>query len=130
MYPTTQSWAGCDTRVICKQSTAGLSLEFSFSLTSCITKAKEPNRHYYLPIIRFMPFPRAFAWSETQATSSRSWTLVNNSISYNNNCSNRHTSLHNKTNKKKRRNESLYFEKHYNVTHFLASFWNWFDFFI
>ena len=31
-------------------STAGLNLEFSFSYTSCLTKAKEPSLPYYLPI--------------------------------------------------------------------------------
>ena len=29
---------------------AGLNSEFSFSLTSCLTKAKEPSLSYYLPI--------------------------------------------------------------------------------
>ena len=31
-------------------SKAGLNLEFSFPHTGCLTKAKEPNRLYYLPI--------------------------------------------------------------------------------
>ena len=42
--------AGYDTRSIFKQSLTGLNSEFSFSKTSCLTKAEEPNLSYYLPI--------------------------------------------------------------------------------
>ena len=55
--------AGYDTRSIFKHSLTGLNSEFSFSQTSCHTKAKEPSLPYYLPIaggriIGFIPFPR------------------------------------------------------------------------
>ena len=54
---------GYDTRSIFKWSFTGLNSEFSFSLTSCQTKAKQPSLPYYLPIggrriIEFIPFPR------------------------------------------------------------------------
>ena len=53
--------AGYDTRSIFKRSLAGLNSEFSFSLTSCLTKAEEPSLPNYLPIaegriIGFIPF--------------------------------------------------------------------------
>ena len=56
--------AGYNTRSIFKQSLTGLNSEFSFSLSSCIIKAKEPSLPYYLPIgggriIEFIPFPSA-----------------------------------------------------------------------
>ena len=38
------------TRSIFKRSWTGLNLEFSFSKTSCLSKAKEPSLPYYLPI--------------------------------------------------------------------------------
>ena len=55
--------AGYDTRSIFKRSLTGLNSEFSFSKTSCLTKAEEPSLPYYLPIageriIEFIPFPR------------------------------------------------------------------------
>ena len=44
-----------------KRSLTGLKSEFSFSWTSCFTKAEEPSLSYYLPIaggriIGFIPF--------------------------------------------------------------------------
>ena len=44
-----------------KRSLTGLNLEFSFSKSSCLTKAEEPSLPYYLPIsggriIGFIPF--------------------------------------------------------------------------
>ena len=39
--------AGYDTRSIFKQSLTGLNSEFSFSYTSCLTKAEEPSLPYY-----------------------------------------------------------------------------------
>ena len=61
--------------------------EFSFSKTSCLTKAKEPSLPYYLPIaggwiIGFIPFPRILVLCEMQSVSSRIWTRVAVSISY------------------------------------------------
>ena len=57
-----------------KGSTAGLNLEFSFSLTSCCTKTKEPSLAYYLLIAvsrrdDFMSFSSALAQRETQTAS-------------------------------------------------------------
>ena len=55
--------AGNDTRSSFKRSLTGLNSDFSFSYTSCLTKAEEPSLSYYLPIaggriIGFIPFPR------------------------------------------------------------------------
>ena len=63
-----------------------LNAEFSF-LTGCLTKAKESSLLYYLHIAgertdRFMSFPRAWAWSETQTTLSRFSSQIADSISY------------------------------------------------
>ena len=82
--------AGCDTRSIFKQSFAGLNSEFSFSETSCLTKAEEPSPSYYLPIaggriIRFIPFPRVLVLCEMESVSSRIWTCVAVFIFYNDN---------------------------------------------
>ena len=80
--------AGYDTRSICfKRSLTGLNSEFSFSLTSCLTKAQEPSLSYYLPIaigriIGFIPFPKELVLCEMQSVSSRIWTRVAVSISY------------------------------------------------
>ena len=69
--PSTQ--AGYVTRSIFKRSLTGFS-DFSFSLTSCLTKAEELSLSYYLPIAGgritgFIPFPR-------------DWTRVTVSISF------------------------------------------------
>ena len=73
--------AGCDTRSIFKRSLTGFSSEFSFSSTSCLTKAEEPSLPYYLPIaggmiIWFIPFPKVLVLCEMQSVSSRIWTRV------------------------------------------------------
>ena len=73
-----------------KRSLTGLNSEFSFSLTSCLTKAEEPSLSYYLPIaggriIGFIPFPRVLGLCEMQSVSSRIWTRVAVSIPYNDN---------------------------------------------
>ena len=62
----------------------------------CLTKAKEYSLAYYLPIaggrIRgFKTSPRVLEFWEEQSVSSRNWTLVTVSISYNDN---RYTSNH------------------------------------
>ena len=85
----TQTWAGYDTRSIFKRSLTGLNSEFSFSLTSCLTKA-DPSLPYYLPIaggriFGFIPFPRVLVLCEMQSVSSRIWTRVAMSISYDDN---------------------------------------------
>ena len=48
--PNPSAWAGYNTRSIFKRSLTGLNSEFSFSLTSCLTKAEEPSLPYYFPI--------------------------------------------------------------------------------
>ena len=68
--------AGYDTRSIFKQSLTGLNSEFSFSKTSCLTKAEEPSLSNYLPIaggriIGFIPFPMVLVLCEMQSVSSR-----------------------------------------------------------
>ena len=73
-----------------KQSLIGLNSEFSFSLTSCLTKAEEASLPYYLPIfggriIGFIPFPRVLVLCEMQLAWSNIWTRVALSISYDDN---------------------------------------------
>ena len=73
-----------------KRSLTGLNLEFSFFHTSCLTKAEEPSLSYYLRIaggriIGFIPFPRVLVLCEMQSVSSRIWTHVAVSISYDDN---------------------------------------------
>ena len=68
--------AGYDTRSIFKRSLTGLNSEFSFSETSCLTKAEDPCLSYYLPIaggriIGFIPFPRVLVLCEMQSVWSR-----------------------------------------------------------
>ena len=73
--------AGYDTMSIFKWSLTGLNSEFSFSLTSCLTKAGEPNLSYYLSIAAgkingFIPFSRVLVLCEMQSVSSRIWTRI------------------------------------------------------
>ena len=75
---------------ISKQSLTGFNSEFSFSYTSCLTKAEEPSLSYYLPIaggriIGFIPFPRVLVQCEMQSVSSRIWTRLAAFISYGDN---------------------------------------------
>ena len=70
--PNPSTRAGYDTWSIFKRSLTGLNSEFSFSLTSCLTKAEEPSLPYYLPkaggrIIGFIPFPRVLVLCEMQS---------------------------------------------------------------
>ena len=86
IYPTPPIWH----KVNFKRSLTGLNSEFSFSYTSCLTKAEESSLPYYLPIvgggiIRFIPFPRVLVLREMQSVSSRIWTRVTVSISYDDN---------------------------------------------
>ena len=78
LFTNTSTRAGYDTRSIFKRILTGLisDSEFSFSLTSCLTKAEEPSLSYYLPIaggriIGFIPFPRVLVLCEMQSVSSR-----------------------------------------------------------
>ena len=78
--------AGYDTRSIFKRILTGFNSEFSFSKTSCLTKAEEPSLSYYLPIaggriIGFRPSPRVLVLCEMQSVRSRIWTRVAVSIS-------------------------------------------------
>ena len=87
IFTNTFARAGYDTRSIFKRSLTGLISEFSFSQTHCHTKAEEPSLPYYLPIageriIGFIPFPRVLVLCEMQSVSSRIWTRVTVSISY------------------------------------------------
>ena len=50
IYQTPLPWAGYDTRLIFKQSKAGLNSEFSFSKTDCLIKARKFRLPYYLSI--------------------------------------------------------------------------------
>ena len=73
-----------------KWSLTGLNSEFSFSWTSCLTKAEEPSLSNYLPIaggriIGFIPFLRVLVLCEMQSVSSKIWTRVAVSISYDDN---------------------------------------------
>ena len=69
IFTNTSARAGYDTRSIFKRSLTGLNSEFSFSKTSCLSKAEEPSLSYYLPIARgriigFIPFPRVLVLCE------------------------------------------------------------------
>ena len=78
---------GYDTWSVFKRSLTSLNSEFSFSKTSCLTKAEELSLPYYLPIaggriIGFMLFPRVLVLCEMQSVSSRIWTRVVSIIIY------------------------------------------------
>ena len=85
--PNPSARTGYDTWSIFKRSLSGLNSEFSFSKTSCLTKAEEHSLPYYLPIaggriIGSIPFPRVLVPCEMQSVSSKIWTRVAASISY------------------------------------------------
>ena len=90
IFTSPSARAGYDTRSIFKWSLQGLNSELSFSYTSCLTKAEETSLPYYLPIagvriIGFIPFPRVLVLCEMLSVSSRIWTRVAESISYDDN---------------------------------------------
>ena len=69
LFTNPSARAGYDTTSIFKRSLTDLNSEFSFSLTSCLTKAEEPGLSYYLPIaggriIGFIPSPRVLVLCE------------------------------------------------------------------
>ena len=71
---------------------------FSFSLTSCLTKAEKTSLPYYLPIaggriIGFIPSPMELVLCEMQSVLSRIWTRVAVFISYDDNHYNSGTGL-------------------------------------
>ena len=82
-------------RVWHSQFSSGVKLvgiQCSFSLTRCLTNYKKKSSlTHYLLIARekridgFIPFSKTLARRETQTASSRIWTLVEDSISYNDN---------------------------------------------
>ena len=81
LFTNPSTRAGYDTRSIFKRSLTGFNSEFSFSYTSCLTKAEEPSLSYYLPIaggriIGFICFPRVLVLCEMKSVSSRIWTRV------------------------------------------------------
>ena len=76
LFTDPSAWAGYGTRSIFKRSLTGFNSEFSFSQTSCLTKAEETSLSYYLPIaggriIGFIPFPRVLELYEMQLFLSR-----------------------------------------------------------
>ena len=82
--------AGYETRSIFKQSLTDFNSELSFSYTSCWTKSEEPSLSYYLPIaggriIWLISSSRVLGLCEMQSISSRIWTCVAVSISYDDN---------------------------------------------
>ena len=88
--PTPSDRAGYDIRSIFKRSLTGLNSGFSFSQSSCLTKAEEPSPSYYLPIAGgrisgFIPSPRILVLCEMQSVSSRIWTRIAVFISYGDN---------------------------------------------
>ena len=90
VFTNFSAWAGCDTRSVFKRSLTGLNSEFFFSLTDCQTKAKELSLCHYLliaggRIVGFISFLRVLVVCEIQSASSRIWTCVAMSISYDDN---------------------------------------------
>ena len=90
IFTTPSARAGYDTRSIFKRGLTGWNSKFSFSETSCLTKAEEPSLPYYLPIaggriIGFIPFSRVLVLCEMQSVTSRIWTHVAVSISHDDN---------------------------------------------
>ena len=90
IYPTPPLRQDMTQVQIFRRSLTGLNSKFSFSYSSCLTKAEEPSLPYYLPIaggriIGFIPFPRVLVLYEMQSVSSRIWTRVAVSISYDDN---------------------------------------------
>ena len=83
---------GYDTRSIFKRGLTDLNSEFSFSYTSCLTKAEEPTIAGGR-IIGFTPFPRVLVLCEIPSVSSRIWTRVAVSLSYDDNHNSTCTSL-------------------------------------
>ena len=86
IYPTPPLGQDMTQGQFFKRSLTGLNSEFPFSLTSCLTKAEEPNLPYYLSIaggriIGFIPFPRVLVLCEIQSVLSRNWTRIAVSIS-------------------------------------------------
>ena len=77
----------CHNLSFLNQGTAGLNSDLSFSKTGCITKAKELSLPYYLLMTgrEKIDILRIFTWSEMSADSSRIWTQLIDSISYDDN---------------------------------------------
>ena len=90
IFINTSARAGYDTRSIFKRSLKRFEFRVFLFLDCCLTKAEEPSLSYYLPIaggriIGFIPFPKVLVLCEMQSVSSRIWTRVAVSISYDDN---------------------------------------------
>ena len=90
IYPTPPLGQDMTQGQFFKRILTGLNSEFSFSYTSCLSKPEEPSLSYYLPIageriIGLIPFPRVLVLWEMQSATSRIWTRVAMSISYDDN---------------------------------------------
>ena len=88
LFTNPSARTGYETRSNFKRSLTGLNSEFSFSETIGLTKAEEPSLPFYLPIaggriIEFIPFPGVLVLCEMQLVTSKIWTRVAVSISYN-----------------------------------------------
>ena len=86
IYPTPPLGQDMTQGQFLKRGLTGLNSEFSFSSTSCLTKAEELSLSYYLiiaggRIIGFIPFPKVLVLCEIQSVSSRIWTRIAVSIS-------------------------------------------------
>ena len=103
--PNTSARAGYDTRSIFKRSLTGFEfiywihlLNYSSPRLVASPRAEEPSLPYYLPIaggriIGFIPFPRVLVPCEMQSVSSRIWTHIAVSISYDDNHYTKGTSI-------------------------------------
>ena len=94
---TPVSWAGCDTRLIFKQSKAGLNSEISFFQTGFLIKARS-SLFNNKPIAAWRIARRNTSWkvlapNEMQTASSKIWNQVANSICYDDNHSTKFTSI-------------------------------------
>ena len=82
--PNPSARAGYDIRSILKRSLTGL------NSPTLVASPEEPSLPYYFPIaegriIGFIPFPRVLVLCEVQSVSSRIWTRIAVSISYEDN---------------------------------------------
>ena len=82
--------AGCDIEPILKRSLTGLDSEFSFFKTGCLNKIERSSLRYNLLIAggrigEYILFLRVLVLCKMQSASSRIWTRVDVSISYDDN---------------------------------------------
>ena len=89
IYPSSLSWAWCDTKSIFKWRLTGLN-SILLSYTGSHTNVKVLSLPYYLPItegriVRCLPFSRVVSLYEMQTALCRIWTWVTLSIFYDDN---------------------------------------------